>query len=92
MTGMSSYRVRDSAKSCLERKLKLKVNMEKTEARRAVGSTFLGFRFRTYGKKGKLGQSVPHEKTLKKLEDRIWLVTKRNRGVGVAMVMLLAHC
>lgn len=92
MTGMSSYRVRDSAKSCLERKLKLKVNMEKTEARRAVGSTFLGFRFRTYGRKGKLGQSVPHEKKLKKLEDRIWLVTKRNRGVGFAMVMLLAHC
>jgi len=60
MTGMSSYRVRDSAKSCLE--LKLKVNMEKTEARRAVGSTFLGFRFRTYGKKGKLCKSLPNEK------------------------------
>ena len=84
---MSSYRVRDSAKSYLERKLKLKVNMEKTEARRAVGSTFLGFKFRTYGRKGKLGQSVPHEKKLKKLEDRIRLVTKRNRGVSIETVI-----
>jgi len=78
---MSSYRVRDNAKSYLESKLKLKVNMEKTEARRAYGSTFLGFTFLTYGKKGRLGMTVPQRKKLKKLEDRIRLVTKRNRGV-----------
>lgn len=84
---MSSYRVRDSAKSYLERKLKLKVNMEKTEARRAVGSTFLGFTFRTNGERGKLGRTVPHEKKLKKLEDRIRLVTKRNRGVSIRTVI-----
>ncbi|MEA4866769.1 MAG: group II intron maturase-specific domain-containing protein [Sphaerochaeta sp.] len=84
---MSSYRVRDSAKSYLERKLKLKVNMEKTEARRAVGSTFLGFTFRTYGERGKLGRTVPHEKKLKKLEDRIRMVTKRNRGVSIGTVI-----
>ena len=84
---MSSYRVRDSAKSYLERKLKLNVNMEKTEARKAVGSTFLGFTFTTYGKKGKLGYTIPHEKKLKKLEDRIRLVTKRNRGVSIEVVI-----
>ena len=84
---MSSYRVRDNAKSYLERKLKLKVNMEKTEARRAVGSTFLGFTFRTNGKRGKLGITIPHEKKLKKLEDRIRLATKRNRGVSIWTVI-----
>ena len=84
---MSSYRVRDSAKSYLERKLKLNVNMEKTEARRAVGSTFLGFTFTTYGRRGKLGMTVPQKKKLKKLEDRIRLVTKRNRGVSIEVVI-----
>jgi group II intron reverse transcriptase/maturase len=84
---MSSYRVRDNAKSYLERKLKLKVNMEKTEARGAVGSTFLGFTFRTNGGKGKLGITIPHGKKLKKLEDRIRLATKRNRGVSIRTVI-----
>ena len=84
---MSSYRVRDNAKSYLERKLKLTVNREKTEARRAYGSTFLGFTFMTYGQRGKLGMTVPQKKKLKKLEDRIRLVTKRNRGVSIEVVI-----
>jgi len=84
---MSSYRVRDSAKSYLERKLKLTVNREKTEARRAVGSTFLGFMFRSNGEKGRLGCAVPHPKKLKKLEDRIRVITKRNRGVSIETVI-----
>ena len=83
----SSYRVRDNAKSYLERKLKLKVNMEKTEARRAYGSTFLGFTFMTYGKRGKLGMTIPQKKKLRKLEDRIRLITKRNRGVSIEVVI-----
>jgi len=81
-----SYRVRDNVKSYLERKLKLKVNMEKTEARRAVGSTFLGFTFLTYGRQGKLGMIVPQKKKLEKLEDRIRLITRRNRGVRIDTV------
>jgi group II intron reverse transcriptase/maturase len=84
---MSSYRVRDNAKSYLERKLKLKVNREKTEARRAYGSTFLGFMFMSYGQRGKLGMTVPQKKKLKKLEDRIRLITKRNRGVSIEAVI-----
>jgi len=83
----SSYRVRDSVKSYLERKLKLKVNMEKTEARRASGSSFLGFTFLTYGKRAHLGMVVPQKKKLKKLEDRIRLITRRNRGVKIATVI-----
>ncbi len=84
---MSSYRVRNNAKSYLERKLKLKVNMEKTEARKAYGSTFLGFTFLSYGKRGNLGISVPQRKKLKKLEDRIRLITRRNRGVRIERVV-----
>ena len=83
----SSYRVRDNAKSYLERKLQLAVNMEKTEAGRAVGSTFLGFTFLTNGEKGRLGVTRPQEKKLKKLKDRIRLVTKRNRGVAIEVVI-----
>ncbi len=83
----SSYRVRDNAKSYLERKLQLTVNMEKTEARRAVGSTFLGFTFLTDGEKGRLGITRPQEKKLKKLKDRIRLITKRNRGVAIEVVI-----
>ena len=44
-------RVKASAIRFLEGKLKLKVNMEKTEARRAVGSSFLGFTFLTTKKR-----------------------------------------
>jgi RNA-directed DNA polymerase len=83
----SSYRVRDSVKSYLERKLKLKVNMVKTEARRAAGSSFLGFTFLTYGKQEKLGMVMPQKKKLKKLEDRIRLITRRNRGVRIETVI-----
>ncbi len=84
---MASYRVRDRAKSYLEKRLKLNVNMEKTEARRAKGSTFLGFTFLTDGKERKLGMTVPQKKKLKKLEDRIRLITRRNRGVKVETVI-----
>lgn len=84
---IASYRVRDSAKRFLERRLKLRVNMEKTEARRAVGSSFLGFTFITDGQRGKLGHVKPQKKKLKKLEDRIREITKRNRGVSIHTVI-----
>ena len=83
----SSYRVRDNAKSFLERKLKLKVNMDKTEARKAKGSSFLGFTFSTCGKRELLGMVVPHKKKLKKLEDRIRFITRRSRGVKIDTVI-----
>jgi RNA-directed DNA polymerase len=83
----SSYRVRDNAMSFLERKLKLKVNMDKTEARRAVGSSFLGFTFLSYGAPEVLGYVIPQKKKLKKLEDRIRLITRRNRGDKIGTVI-----
>ncbi len=84
---MASYRVRDNAKKFLERKLKLQVNMEKTEARKAKGSSFLGFTFIGYKGTGPHHRCVPHAQKLKKLEDRIRLLTKRNRGVSIQVII-----
>ena len=62
--------------------MKLKVNMEKTEARRAVGSSFLGFTFTTTKSKNGLGYCKPKQKKIEKFEQRIREITKRNRGVS----------
>ena len=70
-----------SAKS-LENRMKLKVNMEKTEARRAVGSSFLGFTFTTIKSKDGLGMCRPKQKKIEKFEQRIREITKRSRGVS----------
>ena len=55
-------RVRDSVVRFLEGRMKLKVNMEKTEARRAVGSSFLGFTFITTKSRDGLGMCKPKAK------------------------------
>ena len=62
--------------------MKLKVNMEKTEARRAVGSSFLGFVFTTIKSKNGLGHCRPKQKKIEKFEQRIKEITKRSRGVS----------
>ena len=61
---------------------KLKVNMEKTEARRAVGSSFLGFTFMTTRSRDGLGMCKPKQKKIEKFEQRIREITKRSRGVS----------
>ena len=78
----SCKRVKASAIRFLEQKLKLKVNMEKTEARSAVGSSFLGFTFLStkWKKNGELGNCKPKEKKLKKFEDNIRELTSRRKG------------
>ena len=75
-------RVKASAIRFLEGKLKLKVNMEKTEARRAVGSSFLGFTFLSTKKRenGELGYCKPKEKKLKKFENNVREITSRSKG------------
>uniref|UniRef100_UPI002606B017 group II intron maturase-specific domain-containing protein n=1 Tax=Oceanispirochaeta sp. TaxID=2035350 RepID=UPI002606B017 len=40
-----------------------------------------------YGKQEKLGMVMPQKKKLKKLEDRIRLITRRNRGVRIETVI-----
>ena len=83
----ASRRVKDSVIRFLEGRMKLKVNMEKTEARRAVGSSFLGFTFITTKSKNGLGMCKPKEKKQKKFEEAIRQITKRNRGVSVERVV-----
>lgn len=82
-SGYASRRVKESVIRFLEGKRKLKVNMEKTEARRAAGSSFLGFTFTTYGKDGRIGMCKPKAKKTEKLEQRIREITKKNRGVSI---------
>ena len=78
----SAKRVKDSVIRFLENRMKLKVNMEKTEARRAVGSSFLGFTFITTKSRDGLGMCKPKQKKIEKFEERIREITKRNRGVS----------
>ena len=78
----SAKRVKDSVIRFLENRMKLRVNMEKTEARRAVGSSFLGFTFTTIKSKNGLGYCKPKQKKIEKFEQRIREITKRNRGVS----------
>ena len=78
----SAKRVKESVIRFLENRMKLKVNMEKTEARRAVGSPCLGFTFITTKSRGGLGMCKPKQKKLEKFEQSIREITKRNRGVS----------
>lgn len=83
----SAKRVKDSTIRLLEGKMKLKVNMEKTEARRAVGSSFLGFTFVTLTSSEGLGYCKPKEKKLTKFDEKIKEITSRSRGVPIEVVI-----
>lgn len=71
----------------LEGKMKLKVNTEKTVARKVVGSSFLGFTFITRTSNEGLGYCKPKEKKLSKFEDKIREITSRSRGVAFGVVV-----
>ena len=84
----SCRRVKDSIIRFLEGRMKLKVNMDKTEARTAVGSSFLGFTFTTLrGRKGSLGYCRPKQKKLDAFTKRVREILKRNRGVSIKIVI-----
>lgn len=84
----AAVRVMKNATKYLEGKLKLTVNVEKTEARKAKGSCFLGFTFTTLGNKeyGR-GRCRPRDGSIQKLKTKLKDITKRNRGVSVAQVI-----
>jgi group II intron reverse transcriptase/maturase len=84
----AAARVMKNATKYLEGKLKLKVNVEKTEAREAEGSCFLGFTFITLGSKGN-GRGVcrPRGKKIESLKGKLKEITKRNRGVSIHQVI-----
>lgn len=84
----AAIRVMKNATKFLEGKLKLKVNVEKTEAREAVGSTFLGFTFMGWkSKENDRKMCKPRDEKIRKLEGKIRELTKRNRGFSMEMVI-----
>ena len=84
----AARRVMRNAAKYLERKLKLTVNAEKTEAREARGSSMLGFTFTTLKSKTRgIGMCRPKEVKIRKFKDKIRKLTKRNRGRSAAQVI-----
>jgi len=79
----AGQRVMASVSRFLERKLKLKVNAEKSAVARPAERKFLGFRI--------LGRQKPRlglaPKTVKRFKDKVRQLTKRNRGVSLARVL-----
>ena len=77
-----------NATKYLEGKMKLKVNVEKTEAREAKRSCFLGFTFITLGNKeyGR-GKCRPRGEKIDSLKGKLKEITKRNRGVSIHQVI-----
>ena len=83
----ASRRVKDSVVRFLESRMKLKVNMEKTEARRAVGSSFLGFTFISTRSREGLGLCKPKTKKIEQFDQKVRQITKRNRGVSAEQMI-----
>lgn len=90
---MASRRMKANAIKFLEKKLRVKVNEQKTESRKVYGAQFLGFKFLNYGKQengiiSNAASCVVREKSWIKLKMKIREVTKRNRGVSLEQVVL----
>ena len=70
--------------------MKLRVNMDKTEARTAVGSSFLGFTFTTLrGRKGSLGYCRPKQKKLDAFTKYTEPVSQRGLSYRDAVSMVI---
>ena len=84
---MAAGRIKRNAIKFLEKKLKLKINEEKTVARRAHKSKLLGFEILSCGKiedgKIKLGMCRAEKRRIEKLKDKIRSISKRNRGISL---------
>ena len=78
----SAKRVLESTARFIEKRLKLKVNREKTKIARLASPDnlkFLGFGFR---KRGKEHKTYPHTKSIMKLKRKIKEILGRSRGVS----------
>jgi RNA-directed DNA polymerase len=78
----AGQRVMDSVTRFLEQKLKLRVNREKSAVAPVGERKFLGHRLLLNGKLGISPQSV------KRAKDKIRQITRRNRGVSFAQVIV----
>lgn len=74
-------RVKASVSEFIEKKLKLKVNEEKSAVGKPIARIFLGVSF--YTKKGKVRVFVP-KKSKKRFEEKLKKLTNRNWGVNMA--------
>lgn len=73
-------RVMKSITNFLEKKLKLKINKEKSAVDRPWRRKFIGFSF--YLKKDEI-RIRPHERSIKRLKDKIRKITNRNIGISM---------
>jgi group II intron reverse transcriptase/maturase len=81
----AALRVMESSKAFLEGKLRLTVNMEKSQVGSPLRLKFLGFSL--YKVKDKVGVRI-HPKSEQRFKARIREITKRNRGVSFVKVLL----
>jgi group II intron reverse transcriptase/maturase len=77
----AAQRVFESAFGVIERRLRLKVNREKSSIRHAAQATLLGFGFFFNGPQVTI-QVAP--KAIKRLKDRLRMLTRRSWGVSMA--------
>lgn len=80
----AALRVMESCTKYLERKLKLKVNTEKSRVGSPLRLKFLGFSL--YKMKNKVGIRV-HTKPMKKFKERVKQITSRSRGRAIERVL-----
>ena len=76
----AAQRVFDSVRGVVERRLKLKVNREKSSIRHAARATLLGFGFFLHGGQVRI-QVAP--KAITRLKHRLRVLTRRNWGVSM---------
>ena len=80
----AAERVMEGCIKYLEGKLKLKVNRKKSTTGSPMKLKFLGFSL--YWRKGRIGIRI-HEKTLKRLKERLKAMTSRKRGGKIEQIL-----
>jgi group II intron reverse transcriptase/maturase len=80
----ATERVLTSCTNYLERKLKLKVNQEKSRTGSPLELKFLGF---TLYKMGEVAGIQPHAKTIKRFKDKIRELTSRKLGKSISFIL-----
>jgi len=78
----AGQRVMESVVSFIEKRLKLKVNAQKSAVARPEERTFLGFTFRRFGESREPRRSIA-PKAMRRFKERVREITRRNRGVSM---------
>jgi hypothetical protein len=76
----ATQRVFESVCGVIERRLRLKVNREKSSIRHAAGATLLGFGFSLHGPQVTIQVA---SKAVKRLKDQLRILTRRSWGVSM---------